>query len=112
MENITEVKDLEHLKLILRENPAVLLYFSHDACNVCKVLKPKIADMLSEDFPAMKMLYVNTEKLPEVAGQLRVFTVPTVSVYFEGQESMRYSRNLSIGELARSIERPYSLLFG
>lgn len=111
MEINQEVRDLEHLNSILKNNPAVLLYFSHDACNVCKVLKPKISEMLTSEFPEMKMLYVNTEELPEVAGQFRVFTVPTVGIYFEGQESMRFSRNLSIGELARAIERPYSILF-
>ena len=108
---IHEVESLESLHRILENDPAVLLYFSHDKCNVCKVLKPKIAGLLAEKFPKIGMHYVNTEKLPEVAGQHRVFAVPTISIYFDGHESLRYSRNLSVSELERAIDRPYSLMF-
>jgi thioredoxin 1 len=108
---IYEVENLDTLNTTIIEKDALLLYFSHDKCNVCKVLKPKIAELLAEDFPRMEMQYVNTEFLPDVAGQFRVFAVPTILVYFTGQESFRFSRNLSVTELAMSIQRPYQLLF-
>lgn len=109
--NIYTVQSMDDLNSILETKDAVLLYFSHDKCNVCKVLKPKIAELLASEFPEMEMLYVNTEKLPEVAGQHRVFAVPTVGLFFQGKESLRYSRNLSVTELAAAIERPYSMIF-
>jgi thioredoxin-like negative regulator of GroEL len=109
--NINTVQSFDELQNILKNKSAVLVYFSHDRCNVCKVLKPKVAELLEGNFSKMEMLYVNTEKLPEVAGQYRVFTVPTVLVFFEGKESLRYSRNFSISELAIAIERPYNMLF-
>ncbi len=111
MNTITEITDNLHLTEVLQKNDAALLYFSHDACNVCKALKPKILDLLSEKYSKMKMFYINTEKLPEIPGQLRVFSVPTISICFEGKETMRFSRNLSIGELDKAIERPYNLMF-
>ncbi|MDA3911566.1 MAG: thioredoxin family protein [Bacteroidales bacterium] len=109
--NIKTVESLDTLNEILEKQDAVLLYFSHDKCNVCKVLKPKIAELLAADFPKMEMHYVNTEELPEVAGQHRVFAVPSILVFFQGRESFRYSRNLSVTELAATIERLYSMLF-
>lgn len=109
--NIKSLENLLSLNKILEKQDAVLLYFSHDKCNVCKVLKPKIAELLAADFPKMEMYYVNTEELPEVAGQYRVFAVPSILVFFQGRESFRYSRNLSVSELAAAIERPYSLMF-
>jgi len=109
--NIKSVVNLDSLNEILEKHDAVLLYFSHDNCNVCKVLKPKIAELLATDFSKMKMYYVNTEELPEVAGQHRIFAVPSILVFFQGRESFRYSRNLSVTELAAEIERPYSLMF-
>jgi thioredoxin-like negative regulator of GroEL len=108
---IKSVVSHDELNKTLEKKDAVLLYFSHDKCNVCKVLKPKIGDLLTNDFPKMEMYYVNTEELPEVAGQHRVFAVPSILVFFQGRESFRYSRNLSVSELAAAIERPYSLMF-
>ena len=109
--NIKTVESLHKLTEILEKQDAVLLYFSHDKCNVCKVLKPKIAELLAANFSKMEMHYVNTEKLPDVAGQHRVFAVPSILIFFQGKESLRYSRNLSVTELAAAIERPYNLLF-
>lgn len=104
-------RSFEEVKNTIAEKPAVLLYFSHDDCSVCKVLKPKIAELLEKSFPLMEMLYVNVHELPEVAGQYRVFAVPTVLIFFDGSESFRFSRNLSTTELAEKIKRPYDLMF-
>ncbi|MEA1874955.1 MAG: thioredoxin family protein [Bacteroidota bacterium] len=108
---INTIENLDALNNLLHNQDAVLLYFSHDKCNVCKVLKPRIAELLAADFPKMEMYYVNTEKLPEVAGQHRIFAVPSILVFFQGRESFRYSRNLSVTELAVAIDRPYSMMF-
>lgn len=94
------------------KHDAVVFYFSHEACNVCKVLKPKIAEMLKERFPKVRSYYADTQLYPDIAGQNRIFTVPTITVFFGGREYIRKSRNISIDELAAEIERPYSMLFG
>jgi len=89
----------------------VLLYFSSDSCSVCKVLKPKVAELLHEKFPLMRSLYVDTGKSPVISGQFRVFTIPTILIFFEGKEQVRYSRNISMHQMEASIERPYNLVF-
>ncbi|HKK68328.1 MAG TPA: thioredoxin family protein [Bacteroidales bacterium] len=105
------VESFVELERTLKEKPAVLLYFSHDECNVCKVLKPKVADMLESEYPKMEMHYVNTKGLPEAAGQHRVFSVPTILVFFDGGESLRFSRNMSTTELSDRIQRLYDMMF-
>ncbi|MBK3518414.1 thioredoxin family protein [Carboxylicivirga marina] len=90
---------------------ATLKYFSHQRCGVCKVLMPKIKELLSDSFPKMKFQYVNIEEEPEVAARYQVFTVPTILIYFEGKEYYRFARNVSIIQLREAIERPYQLLF-
>ncbi len=104
---IRSEKEFEDLK----KKEGVLFYFSHEECNVCKVLKPKIHDMLSDHFPGMEMCYVNVRELPAVAGQESVFAVPTISVLFDGREFIRKSRNIGLQELYEQISRPYSILF-
>lgn len=97
---------------ICKNEAASLFYFSHDDCSVCKVLKPKVNDLLSDTFPEIKMYYVNIMKTPEISGQNSIFAVPTILVYMDGQEIFRKSRNIGLGELESLINKPYSIFFG
>ena len=106
-----DINSLEEFSPILIENDAVLVYFSHEHCNVCKVLKPKVAELLANNFPLMKMYYADTVIHPEISAQYSIFAVPTILVFFAGRESFRRSRNIGIKELQELIERPYSMIF-
>jgi thiol-disulfide isomerase/thioredoxin len=108
---IIQVKNLDELESTISKNKALLVYFSNTHCNVCKVLKPKIHELLKEEFPLMQMYYCDTIESPEVAAQNSIFTVPTLVIYFDGKEYIRKSRNIGITELQKEIERPYSLMF-
>lgn len=105
------IYSMEALQARIKGDKGLLLYFSSDSCSVCKVLKPKVAELLHMKFPLMQSLYVDTEKSPVIAGQFRVFTIPTILVFFEGKEQLRYSRNISMHQLEAAIERPYQLVF-
>lgn len=91
---------------------AVLVYFSHDKCNVCKALKPKVSEMVLHKFSKMTLCYSDTVIYPELAAQLGIFSVPTIIIFFGGKEFYRFSRNVGISELCDVIERPYDLMFG
>lgn len=108
MKNIQSIQDFEQQ---LSENDAVLAYFSTENCSVCHVLKPKVAEMVGASFPQLKMVFVESDKLPELAAQNRVFTAPTVIAFFAGRETIRKSRAFGVDELKAEIQRPYSLLF-
>ncbi len=102
---------LDEIEAAITTNAASLLYFSTETCNVCKVLRPKISELIRNEFPLFKLYYINIELSPVLAGQFRIFSIPTVLVYFDGKEFFRKSRNIHTGELAGDIGRPYSLLF-
>ena len=102
---------MEALQAAINSEKGLLLYFSSDSCSVCKVLKPKVSELLNKKFPQMRSLYVDIEKSPVIAGQFRVFTMPTILIFFDGKEQQRYSRNISMHQLEASIDRPYQLLF-
>jgi thioredoxin-like negative regulator of GroEL len=108
METIQSIQEFDQ---ILAENDAVLVYFSTEICSVCQVLKPKVFEMVSESFPKMKMVFVESNKLPELAAQNRVFAAPTVVVFFAGRETIRKIRAFGVDELKSEIQRPYSLFF-
>jgi len=109
--NLIDLKNLDEFNSVLEKEDGVLVYFSHEQCNVCKVLKPKIAELLDEHFSEMKMFYADTVKVSEIAGQNSIFTVPTVVCYFGGKETFRKSRNIGIEELKHQIKRPYNMVF-
>lgn len=106
------VTTLDAFNNVAYENDVVLFYFSHEQCNVCKVLKPKIAEMLETRFPKAKMFYADTVKSPEIAAQNSVFAVPTILIFVAGKETIRKSRNIGVDELANIIQRPYDLVTG
>lgn len=112
MTEIADIKDIKEFENFTRINEAVLIYFSHEECNVCKVLKPKVRELIEMQFGKIKMAYSDTVLYPDVAGQNSIFTVPTILVYLDGREYIRKSRNIGIEELSTLIERPYRMMFG
>ena len=63
------------------------------------------------DFPKISFCYINLNEAKEISGQLSIFSVPTVLVYFEGKETIRASRNMHIEELREQIDRYYKMIF-
>jgi len=105
------VTDSSHFDELKEKEEALLVYFSHESCNVCKVLKPKVIEMVNEQFPKIAVAFSDTKKLPEIAGQNGVFTVPTILVFLDGKEYIRSSRNISVMNLEDQIRRPYEMMF-
>lgn len=109
--SIYSPKSFEEFLEISRSSTAVCFYLSTPECNVCKVLKPKVIEMIGNDFPEMNFCYVDLNEAKEISGQLSVFSVPTILVYFDGKETIRVSRNVHLEELREHIERYYKMIF-
>lgn len=105
------LKSFDDLIKSVEESPAVCFYLSTPECNVCKVLKPKVIELIKNEFPLMQFHYVDLNEAKEIAGQLSVFTVPTILVFFDGKEMIRASRNIHIDELREQINRYYQMIF-
>lgn len=105
---VTTIEDFEGF---LASHEAVLAYFSTRECNVCKVLKPKVGEMVSGHFPKMERLFAEINDMPELAARFNIFSVPTLVVFFEGREYIRKSRAFGLDELRGDINRLYELMF-
>lgn len=103
-----ESKDIEQL---ITNKTAVLLYFYNDNCAPCKILRPKVHEMVSGNFPEIELRLINAEQFPATSAQYGVFASPTLLVFFEGKEYIRESKNISISELHDKIERIYKIIF-
>jgi len=102
----------EELEQIKRENLGVLLYFSRATCSVGEALEPKVIKMLEDDYPKIPFYFVDMDFTPTIPAQFSVFVEPTIIVFFDGKETIRKSRLISIPELSQNIERIYSIAFG
>jgi len=105
------ITSIDEFKQFISKNGGAVTYFSTPTCNVCKVLKPKLKELLADHFPEMKFAYVNTEEAMEMAAQNQVFTVPTILFHLDGREFIRKSRNINLNILAEELERPYEMMF-
>src|SRR6056297_1800739 len=106
-----DITTMDSLEKALRDNPFSLVYFSHQQCNVCKVLKPKVRELIANNFPEVALFYVDTVKYPEISGQLSVFTVPTILVFLEEKEYIRESRHINLSAFSERIEKLYKIYF-
>jgi thioredoxin 1 len=109
---MTPVSSYLEIKDIIDREQAVLFYLSFPACGVCKSIQPKVVELVEDNFPKLPMYYVDIDAVAEARGQLSVFSVPAILVYFTGCEMVREARNFGIQELGAKIYRYYDLLFG
>ncbi len=86
----------EWMKYVERER-ALLLFVKTDNCSVCEGLFPQVK-ALKIDFP-IPFYKVNVAEVPELAGQLSLFTAPVVLLFNEGAEYARFARFIRIEEL-------------
>lgn len=103
-----QIKDIERL---VADKAAVLLYFYNDNCAPCKILRPKVQEMVQDYFPNIEFRLIDAEQFQATSAQYGVFASPTLLVFFEGKEYIRESKNISIGELHDKIERIYTMIF-
>lgn len=109
--DIITVKTIAEFRRHISNHKAICFYLSTPECSVCKVLKPKALEMIGKNFPEITFCYVDLNEAKEISGQLSVFSVPTILVYFEGKETIRVSRNVHLEELREQIERYYKMVF-
>ncbi|QKF81161.1 thioredoxin family protein [Halarcobacter ebronensis] len=106
MKNICSFDEMEN---IISEGNPLLIYFSGENCSVCKALKPKIEEQISQNFIKMELYEVKADIYKEIASKFSVFSIPTILVFFDSKEFFRKSRNISIAAFIEEIKRPYSL---
>ena len=70
---------------VLRSDKPVLLDFYADWCGPCKMLSPVLHELAEEKSGTLKVGKVNVDEQPELAGQFRIMSIPTLMVFRGGQ---------------------------
>ncbi|MBE0638304.1 MAG: thioredoxin family protein [Bacteroidales bacterium] len=106
-----EITSLEAIQEMIRNEKGVAVYFYNDRCAPCVSLRPKVQQLIDEDFPEMKLVFVNSETNPAFPAHFGVFANPCILIFFEGKEFNRYSKYISINQLGGDISRIYEIVF-
>ena len=101
---------IENIEQTIKENIAVMVYFSAPTCNVCHALKPKLLEELDKNFSEFKVESVDISVEDNIAPHFGVYAIPTVLIFLDGKEFIRKSRNMSVGEVMNEIRRPYEIM--
>ncbi len=104
------MQTLEDIENIIKEELAVMVYFSAPTCNVCHALKPKLVEAMESNFDQMKIVSVDVSETPEISSHYTVFAIPTVLVFLDGREFLRKSRHMSVAEVVDAVKRPYEIM--
>ena len=103
METIQEYSALEQA---IQDKDLVFIYVSQPQCSVCKSLLPKVEELM-ENYPKIANYYLDTQKVPIAAGQLSVFSIPTVILFVQGKEHFRLVRTFGLREINYKLNKVY-----
>lgn len=94
---MNEIGSFEQWLEVSATEKQLLLFVKTDHCSVCEGLYPQVAALQDNySFPFYK---VNVAVVPEMAGQLSLFTAPVVLLFHEGKETARFARFVQMEEL-------------
>lgn len=94
----------DELIIKLRSTPYLVAYLSLPECKVCKVLKPRVRQVVSE-IKLFEFVYINLKEHPIIRGQYLVFAVPTIIILHRGKEIHRFSRFISIDQIEKLLKK-------
>jgi putative thioredoxin len=83
----------------------VIVDFWAPWCGPCKTLGPLLEKAVTAAKGAVKMVKIDTDKHPAVAGQLRVQSIPTVYAFFQGRPVDGFQGALPESQIKQFVER-------
>jgi len=104
------MQTIQNIENTIKENLAVMVYFSAPTCNVCHALKPKLLEAIDDNFKEFKVESVDISVDEDIAPHFGVFAIPTVLIFLDSKEFFRKSRNMSVNEVIKEIKRPYEIM--
>ena len=86
----------------VQQHTRLLLFVKTNNCSVCEGLYPQIEAL--EPDTNIPFFVANAAEVPELAGQLSLFTAPVVILIKSGIEYSRFARFVPVQEVKRKIQ--------
>ncbi|MDF2891599.1 MAG: Thioredoxin domain [Clostridia bacterium] len=107
---MNKLNDINEIKSIVANHKITLLYITSESCNVCKVIFPRLEDLLVS-YPEIKAVRADIQELPLLSGEYNVFTIPCILAFADGKEILREARYIDLEKLRAQLDRTYQLLY-
>jgi thioredoxin 1 len=104
-ETVQHINDDQFDTEVLRSEVPVLVDFWAPWCGPCVRLGPMIERIATERGAALKVVKVNVDESPNVAGQMGIMSIPTVMLFNGGELQQMVVGLRSKGDFDRMIDR-------
>ena len=92
-----KLKNYKQILNKIKKEKIFILYVSMNNCSIFHADIPKDEKIVNEEnFPAY---YIEATEIPEAIGQLSLFSVPVVILFYEGREIHRQAKIIDFKEL-------------
>ncbi|MET8281399.1 thioredoxin [Micromonospora sp. NPDC005174] len=104
MGNTKAVTDASFVADVLQADKPVLVDFWAEWCGPCRKVSPLLEEIAGEMGDQVTIVKLNIDENPETARAYRVMSVPTLTVFKNGQPVRSIAGAKPKGELVRLIE--------
>ena len=98
---VTEVTDSNFQAEVIESDVPVLVDFWAPWCGPCRAMAPEFERAAAQLEPSVRLVKVNVDEEPQIAGQFRVQSIPTVALLLHGRELARTAGAMPAAALAQ-----------
>lgn len=84
-----ELNEAGFNRFVNKSDQPLLVDFWAPWCGPCKMMAPVFTQAAAQLEPQFRLIKVNTEQEQNLAGRLRIQSIPTLAIYKNGQEVIR-----------------------
>ena len=89
---------------IIQGDKAVLIDFSAEWCQPCKMMPPILKDVKKQMGDKIRILKIDVDRNPAIAQKHQIQSVPTMMVFKNGQVVFRQSGVMQAGQIVQMMQ--------
>ena len=95
---------MEKFNELIQSTKPVLVDFYAEWCGPCKIMKPRILDVMERMGDEIQVIQIDVDKEKELATSFRISSVPTLIIFKNGKQQWRQSGIISALALMKLLQ--------